>query len=151
MSVLDPTTAGAITAVVGAVVGIGGLFLNRSSQREQRRQQQAANAAAQSKNRLDETQQALDATERRAERAEAGEEKLRLRVDLLESERDEQRTMHRAQYAVQESRCREVQAQLTDALIVLRGVVTDEVARSAATTAADVPPHPHTPTPTPDP
>jgi hypothetical protein len=47
-------------------------------------------------------------------------------------------------YSVQESRCREVQAQLTDALIVLRGVVGNEIAQAAADTAiAHVAPHPH--------
>ncbi len=141
---IDGTVATYITACVGAAVGLGGLWLNRISQREQNRQQRAANKVAEDRADLDETAQALAATVRRAELAEAGEDRKQKRIDQLEDEIEEERSLRRVLFSAQEARCREVQAQLTDALITLRGVVTDEIAAAAATTALMLStPHPH--------
>ena len=143
---IDPSLAGVITAITGIIVGIGGLLLNRQGQRDQHRQQQAATAAVEEKERADRTELALDAVSRRAELAERGEERMRLRIESLEDELDEERSLRRHLFAAQESRCREVVADLTDALVTLRGIVTDEIAQSAATKAlrrSAASPHPH--------
>lgn len=133
-----------LVAVTGFIVGVGGLVLNLRGQRDQNRQQRAANAVLEDKGRLDETQQALDATERRAERAEAGEERWRERAATLEDALDEQKQLYRSMYAAQESRCREVTGDLVDTLLGLRGVVRDEVTRAATDAALEsFTPHPH--------
>lgn len=133
-----------LVAITGFIVGIGGLLLNVRGVRDQNRQQSAATQAMGAKGRLDETQQALDAVEKRAELAETGETRKQARIDQLEDELDEERLLRRHQLAQQEARCREQVTALTDALITLRGVVVDEVARAAALTALDRNlPHPH--------
>ena len=145
---IDPSLAGVITAIVGAVVGIGGLALNRSSQREQARQQAAADRAAQDSRKASHLELALDAMQRRAEMAEAGEIRKTRRVDELEDELDEQRDLHRHQLAAQEARCREQLAAVTDVALTLRAVVNSEIAEAAARTTLDrVLPHPHEPRP----
>lgn len=148
---IDPSAAGLVTAIVGGIVGVGGLMLNRFSQREQARQQSVADQAAKDSRDLSETQQALDATVKRAELAEAGEERKQTiidtkqaRIERLEEALDEQRSLYRSMYSAQEARCRDVTGDLVDTLINMRGVVRDEITRAAVESAVDdFVPHPH--------
>lgn len=143
---IDPSLAGVITAVFGGIAVVGGLILNRLSLREQARQQAAADKAARDSEKAGHLELALDAMQRRAEMAEAGELNWRRRAESQQTENDKQREQHRRREARLEARCREQTALLTDALIVLRGVVVDETAQAAAATVLDRRlPHPHDP------
>ncbi|WP_435744879.1 hypothetical protein [Nocardioides sp. SYSU DS0663] len=148
---IDPSLAGIITAIVGGIVGVGGLFLNIVGKRDQARQQAAADAAAEDKRELDQTAQALNAVRLRAEMAEAGErdlreENLRLRRENndLDDAIDRQRDAHRREVVQQAARCRTQLDSLTDSFIALQRVVHSEIAQIAARTALDrMLPHPH--------
>lgn len=136
--------AAVIVALTGALATIGALVQNRRGRAEQARQQTAADQALSDKTRLDETQQALDATERRAERAEAGEERKQLRIEQLESDLDAERDRRRRELQAQEVRCRSTHERLVDTITTLQTVVVDEISRAAAGEAvAMVRPHPH--------
>lgn len=133
----------AILAATGAVTGVGALWVNWRSQKDQKVQLAAAQRVVEDKTELEKQKQIVDQLSAhndrliiRAERAEAHEEDLR-------DELDEERTLRRHMLAAQESRCRDVQGSMVETLIVLRGVVNDEIMRSAADSAIDQPPHPH--------
>lgn len=152
---IDPSLAGVITAIVGGIVGIGGLFLTVVGKREQNRQQAAADQAARDKRDLDQAAQDMAAVRVRAELAEAGERNLReenrrIREEnnALEEQVDQQREEHRRVLARQEQRCRTQLDSITDSFITLQRVVNDEIAHAAARVALNrVLPHPHEPPP----
>lgn len=137
-------------AVAALITAIGGIALSIRAQRRQAEEQNAATKAAQSQNRINETQQALDATVSRAERAESGEaqnrkraEAAERRVDDLESRIDEQRHTFRAQLSAQEMACHEHQAALVEMNHNLRELVVAEIADEAGVDPATLPQHPH--------
>lgn len=132
-----------LVAITGAVTGIGALILNRRSQKETAELTRAANRVARDRSRLEETEQAITSLERALERANEEIDRLSAARTRAEAERDEAKDLHRQMYAAQESRCREFAQDLTDAILVLRRVVRDEVAREAADAALEWPGHPH--------
>ena len=132
-----------LIAVTGFITGVGALYLNRRSQTEQNMLQQAANKVAADKHRLEETQQALDAMEALLDRATADADKYRARAGDLETDLDEAKMLHRSLYAAQEARCREYAQELTEAILILRQVVTEEIAAAAADRALTRDGHPH--------
>lgn len=140
--------AALIVALTGLASFVVGTLLTRRGRRETQRQKAAADQALADKTRLAETQQALDATRKRAETAEAGEERWRVRADELEVEVDQERDRRRTTLADQEARCQRTVAQLHDVVETLRGVVVDEISRAAAgLQVAAVRAHPHDPLP----
>ncbi len=133
-----------VVAITGAVVGIGGLILNRRGMKDQDRQQAAANQALENKSRLDETKINLDAAMKRAEDAETRETRKQARIDVMEEqidglqqEVDEAHLYRRQQLSAQAAEFREKEARWIDDIATLRSVVVDEIARSAADTVLD--------------
>ncbi len=107
---MDSTSIGSVViAVTGLVTGLGALWLNWRSQKDQTRQQAAASAMVKSKARLEETQQALDALRTALEIERETTTTPRVRNQHLEDSLDEERSLRHHLFSAQVSRCREVQ------------------------------------------
>lgn len=146
-----------VVAITGAVVGIGGLLLNRRGMKDQNRQQVAANQALENKSRLDETQMNLNAAMKRAEDAEARETRKQGRIDVLEKqvdalqqEVDEAHLYRRQLISALSAEHRNEMSKLVDDLATLRSVVVDEIAKSAADTVLERTTHPRNALPAPE-
>lgn len=132
-----------ILAATGFITGVGALYVNWRSQKDQRAQQVAANRVSEDKTELERTKQIVDQLSTHNDRLIARSERAEGQVEDLRDELDEERTLRRHMLAAQESRCRDVQGSMVETLIVLRGVVNDEIMRAAADAAIEQPSHPH--------
>lgn len=141
----------AILAATGIVTGIGALYVNYRSQRDQNRQQAAASSIAEKAGRVDEVIKSNEVLSGMNDRlvtqltdARMQVDTLRERNDMLENEVDEQKELRRQMLSRQAARCEEVQAMLTDTVLTLRDVVQDEIAKTAAgVVLGTAGPHPH--------
>lgn len=138
---------GWFVAATGFITGIGALVLNRRGQKEQAAVQRAANRIAHDKHRLEETQQALESLEKALGRANEEADRYRARAEASETALDEAKMLSRQMYAAQAAQCQAYAQELTEAILLLRQVVTDEIAAAAADDALGAPRHPHDPPP----
>lgn len=134
-----------MVAITSFITGVGALVLNRRGQKEQAVIQKAANRIQHDKHRLEETQQALESLEKALTRANEEADRYRARAESSEIALDEAKMLHRQMYAAQAAQCQAYAQELTEAILVLRQVVTEEIAAAAGDTALELPRHPHDP------